>query len=277
METHIDSPNEQSAVTSAGHLRPDGLPVPPRLSFAQAAARVRVVLCQTSHPGNIGSAARALKTMGFARLVLVRPRYFPDPEAIALSSGANDVLDGAQVVESLSEALFGTVMAVAVTARRRELAVAPLWARQAVEKLSDVLQVTPDGDVALVFGNETSGLSNEELSLCQHWTMIPANPEYSSLNLAAAVQLMSYELRLALLDPGVPPAIADAGLPAAHEAIEGLLRHTERVAIDSGFLDPASPKRFLHRLRRLTARAAMEREEVAILRGLLAAVQKFIK
>lgn len=249
-------------------------------SERSAFERVRVVLCRTSHPGNIGSAARALKTMGFAQLVLVAPRHLPDAQAEALASGASDVLAAARVVPTLAEALVGTTMAVALTARRRELAVAPLWARAAAGELAQALQapdVGADTEVALVFGNETYGLSNEELGLCSRWAMIPANPDYSSLNLAAAVQLLCYELRLALDDPGAPPEVPDAGQPATHEDVERLLTHVEQVAVASAFLDPASPKRFVPRLRRLAARARLEREEVNILRGLLAAVQKLIQ
>ncbi len=250
--------------------------VPQRLTFPELTARVRVVLCHTSHPGNIGAAARAMKTMGFVSLVLVRPRYFPDAQATAMASGADDVLASARVVNSLSEALAGTSMAVALTARKRELAVSPLWARPAAAELAAAV-TTLAAEVALVFGNETSGLSNEDLLLCNRWAMIPTNPEFSSLNVSAAVQLMCYELRQALCDPGVPPAVSDGGEPATHDDVERLMEHLERVAVDSGFLDPASPKRLMPRMRRLLSRAAIEREEVNILRGLLAAVHKPFK
>jgi tRNA/rRNA methyltransferase len=212
-----------------------------------------------------------MKTMGFSRLVLVAPKCFPDPQADTMAVGATDLLATAHVVNTLAEALEGTVLATALTSRRRELAVPPLWARQAAQELA---QQTTLGEVALVFGNETYGLSNEELALCARWAMIPANPAYASLNLAAAVQLLSYELRLALLDPGPPPEIRDAGLPAKHEDVEHLIHHLQQVALDSGFLDPAAPKRFEPRMRRLFARARIEREELNILRGLLAAMQK---
>ena len=228
---------------------------------------VRIVLSRTSHPGNIGAAARALKTMGFARLVLVDPQCALDERAAAMASGAGDVLAGAQVCGTLAEALAGTVMAVALTARRRELAAPPLWAREAAQSLGETAR---QHEVALVFGNETSGLSNEELGLCSHWALIPANPEYSSLNLAAAVQILCYELRLAIAGTAPPPPIAGAGLPATHDEVEALMRHLEQMAVDSGFLDPDSPKRLMPRLRRLFGRAALEREEVNILRGLLA-------
>lgn len=231
-------------------------------------ARVRVVLARTSHPGNIGAAARALKTMGFGRLVLVDPKIFPDPQATALASGAADVLAAARVCGSLAEALHGTSLALALTARRRDLATEPLWARAGAAELAAV--AGRGGEVALVFGNETSGLSNEELALCARWAMIPANPAYASLNLAAAVQIMCYELRLALVAAPSAPSFAPAGRPATHDEVEGLITHLESAATASGFLDPERPGRLMLRLRRLFARAALEKEEVNILRGLLA-------
>lgn len=233
-------------------------------------ARIRVVLSHTSHPGNIGAAARAMKTMGLSRLVLVNPRFFPDPQADALASGAVDVLANARVVSSLAEALAGTTFATAVTARRRGLATEPLWAAEAAAELAGLAQ---DGEVALVFGNETAGLSNEEVSMCARWTKIPTDPECSSLNLAQAVQVLCYEIRMATVDAGSPPPINDAGPPASHEEVEGLIAHLERAAIGSGFLDPAQPKRLIPRMRRMFARAGLEKEEVNILRGLLSAFE----
>lgn len=233
--------------------------------------RVRVVLSHTSHPGNIGGAARAMKTMGLAHLVLVSPRLFPHDDAIARASGAEDLLVRARVVESLAEALDGCVLAAAVTARRRELSAPPRWARDAAVEL---IGAARRDQVALVFGNETSGLSNDEVALTHMPLMIPANPAYSSLNLAAAVQIVCYELRLAAADPGAPPPVAGEGSPASHEDVDRLVAHFERAAIASGFLDPASPKRLILRLRRLFARARLEREEVAILRGMLSAFEQ---
>lgn len=234
--------------------------------------RVRVVLSHTSHPGNIGGAARAMKTMGLSRLVLVRPRLFPHDDAIARASGAEDVLAGAQVVDTLNEALAGCVCTAAITARRRELSAPIRWARDAAAELIAIAR--HQGEVALLFGNEASGLSNEEVGATQMPVMIPANPAYSSLNLASAVQVLGYELRLAAADPGMPPPVAGEGLPAPHEEVDRLIAHFERAMIASGFLDPASPKRLIPRLRRLFARARLEREEVAILRGMLSAFEQ---
>jgi tRNA/rRNA methyltransferase len=234
----------------------------------ESMARIRVVLSNTSHPGNIGAAARAMKTMGVGHLVLVSPRAMPDAQSEAMASGAGDILAGAQIVDTLAEALNGTVMALALTARRRELAAEPLWARKGAAELA---AQTAQGDVALVFGNEQAGLSNDELAQCARWAMIPANPAYSSLNLAAAVQVMCYEMRMAMLGVLPAPTISGGGLPASHEDLDGLIAHWERVAIETGFLDPEKPGRLILRLRRLFSRAALEKEEVNILRGLLAA------
>lgn len=232
-------------------------------------SRIRIVLSHTSHPGNIGAAARAMKTMGLSRLYLVNPRYFPDPEADARASGASDVLEKAVVCKTLEEALADTVLAAGMSARRRDLALPFCWARDGAAQL---VSGESRGEVALVFGNETSGLSNEELSLCRLPIMIPANPDYSSLNLGAAVQLMCYELRLAAAAPGEAPK-SDLPLATAEE-IEGLYCHLEQTALASGFLDPAQPKRLMLRFRRLFARTGLEREEVSILRGLLTSFDK---
>jgi tRNA/rRNA methyltransferase len=232
--------------------------------------RIRIVLSHTSHPGNIGATARAMKTMGLSRLVLVNPKSFPDPQADAMASGAVDVLERAQVFETLEDALVGTAFSTAMTARRRGLAVEALWAREAAGELAVLSHAM---EVALVFGNETSGLSNEEVSMCMRWAKIPTDPDSSSLNLAQAVQVMCYELRMALVDAGAPPPVNDAGEHASHDEIEGLMAHLERAVTGSGFLDPAQPKRLMPRMRRMFARAGLEKEEVNILRGMLSSFE----
>ncbi|MCB1915417.1 MAG: RNA methyltransferase [Rhodocyclaceae bacterium] len=239
------------------------------MNGAAALDRIRIVLTRTSHPGNIGAAARAMKTMGLGHLVLVRPESFPDPVADARASGAIDVLEHARVVGSLEEALHGTVLACALTARRRELATPARWAHEAA---IEAAATTAAGEVALVFGNETSGLSNEELALCQVPVMVPANPAYSSLNLGAAVQLMCYELRMAAIAPGEAPY--QSGQPASFDEVEGFFGHLEQAMIGSGFHDPANPRRLMARIRRMFGRIRLEREEVGILRGLLAALER---
>ncbi|MFN3883468.1 MAG: RNA methyltransferase [Rhodocyclaceae bacterium] len=243
--------------------------------ISDAYRRVRVVLVRPRHPGNIGAAARAMKTMGFSRLVLVAPKTFPDPQAEAMASGATDVLAAARVVASIPAALEGVTLALALTSRRRELATAPLWARPAASELA---QAASQSEVALVFGNETTGLTNDELGNCNRWAMIPANPAYASLNLAAAVQVMCYELRQAIEAAGgavaPAPSFSPVGVAATHEEVEGLLAHFESAAMASGFLDPENPGRLMPRLRRLFARAGLEKQEVDILRGLLASFQR---
>ena len=235
--------------------------------------RVRIVLSHPSHPGNIGAAARAMKTMGLSRLSLVAPKHFPDPEAEARASGAADVLEQAVICATLSEALTGTVLVAGMSARRRDLAVPFRWAREgAAELLAGTGKGAHSNDVALVFGTEASGLSNDDLALCHFPVMIPANPDYSSLNLGAAVQLMCYELRLAATSPGAAPNSATE--LATAEEIEGFHQHLEQVAVASGFLDPSQPKRLMHRLRRLFGRVRLEHDEVSILRGLLTTVER---
>jgi len=225
----------------------------------------RIVLCQTSHPGNIGAAARAIKTMGLQRLYLVQPKKFPHAEATALAAGATDVLENAHVCETLAEALTGCAFAIGLSARKRQLSHELLDVRQAAQQAA---QVSSSQQVALVFGTEMSGLSNAELDLCQMLAMIPADPEFSSLNLAAAVQVMSYEIRMALLDGRMPMEPSDQPL-ANSEDLEMLYQHMEETLIRIGFLNPAAPGRLMQRLRRLYARARPEKVEVNILRGIL--------
>lgn len=236
--------------------------------------RVRVVLSHTSHPGNIGAAARALKTMGLSRLLLVNPKRFPDDEAVARAAGAEDVLAHAEVFASLDAALGDCVFVCAVSARHRNLGPPPLPARLAA---GEILARAGDGEVALLFGNETAGLSNAEVQRCQATVFIPANPDYTSLNLASAVQLLSYELRLAAFD-GCPPvrtrAVPFASPPASQHEQQGFYEHLERIMVSSGFLDPQRPRRLLPKLRRLFGRAELERDEINILRGLLDALER---
>lgn len=236
--------------------------------------RVRVVLSHTSHPGNIGAAARAMKTMGLSRLLLVDPKRLPDDAALARAAGATDVLAQAEVCASLDEALRDCVFACAVSARQRNLGPPPLQARAAA---AEILAKAGAGEVALVFGNETSGLSNSEVQSCQRTVFIPADPMYSSLNLASAVQVLCYELRLAAF-AGCPPVASKtvpfASPPASHQEVALFFAHLERVMVGSGFLDPQRPRRLLPKLRRLFGRAELERDEINILRGLLDAVER---
>jgi tRNA/rRNA methyltransferase len=230
---------------------------------------VRIILCGTSHPGNIGASARALKTMGLASLYLVSPKHFPAADADAMASGAVDLLRTATVCSSIDEALDGTVFAVACTARSRDLSHAVLTARETGLRL---VCEAANGPVALVFGPEQSGLTGREVGRCAAIGMIPTNPDYSSLNLAAAVQIFAYEVRQA--------AEAMASYPqetyeaASYGEVEFFFHHLELTLYDIGFLDPKQPKRLMQRLRRLFQRARLEKEEVNILRGILSAAQR---
>lgn len=236
----------------------------------QHLTRVRIILCQTSHPGNIGSAARAMKTMGVSQLVLVRPKTFPSPEAHALSAGAYDVLDNARVVDSLEEALVGCRWSLALSARRRELSLPCSDTREGVAQL---LNEAEHGDVALIFGTEMFGLSNEEVLRSNGLIQIAANPEYSSLNLAMAVQVLCYELRMQA-GAVLTEKAADTALErASADDIERMYAHMQETLVHIGFLNPARPRRLMPRLRRLFGRAGLEKMEVDILRGVLKAVQ----
>ncbi|TKC82702.1 RNA methyltransferase [Trinickia terrae] len=229
----------------------------------------RFVLVEPSHPGNVGAAARALKTMGFSRLVLVAPRVAhvqSDPEAIAMASGADDVLASAHVVPTLADALTGVHWSIALTARLREYGPPQLAPRVAAQ---EAFRHATNGDIALVFGNERTGLSNEDVERCSALAHIPANPAYSSLNLAQAIQVLTYELRMAYLGEPGGEAPAGAGGPrASSDEIERMFVHLENALIALEFLDPANPKKLMSRLRRLFARSGLEREEVNIVRGI---------
>lgn len=241
------------------------------MNGAFALDRIRVVLSRPSHPGNIGAAARAMKTMGLSQLWLVSPASFPDPVADARASGAVDILQSARVVSTLEEALADTVIAAAVTARRRELSLPRMTARAAA---SELVPWAERGNLALVFGNETSGLSNEEVGLCSLPVTIPTNPDFSSLNLGAAVQLVCYEMRMAALEPAAIYAGDPQPTAATHAEVEGFLAHLEQAVTESGFHEPHNPRRLMPRLRRLFARVRLEKEEVGILRGMLSSFQR---
>jgi len=237
-----------------------------------ALERIRIVLCSPSHPGNIGAVARAMRAMGLERLTLVAPSRFPDPEASARAAGATAILAAAKVVPTVDAALAGSVLAIGFSARPREFAGAVLSVRAAAQ---EALRFAQAGDVALVFGTEMSGLSNIELDRCQIVSTIPTNPGFSSLNLAAAVQVAAYELYVAASGGAVWSAPAFE--PATHEEIEQLFAHGEQMLIALNFLYPRQPKRLLPRLRRLFARARLEKEEVNILRGILARIDERLR
>lgn len=242
---------------------------------ADALGRIRVILVGTSHPGNVGSIARAMKTMGLTELVLVAPR---DPlvlrhsEAVALASGAADLLEAARVVATLPEALSHCHYAVALSARRRELSVPALDPGGAADLL--VERASLGECVALVFGSERYGLDNEDVMRCNAIASIPANPAYTSLNLAMAVQIMAYECRRAALTGAAPAPEGprSAVAMATHAEREQLFEHLERALVAVGFLDPQHHPKLMHRLRRLFARTGLEADEVNILRGICKAI-----
>jgi TrmH family RNA methyltransferase len=239
------------------------------MSSPDSLRNVRVVLSHARHPGNIGAAARAMKTMGLRDLWLVNPRQFPDAQADAMASGAADLLARARVCSSLDDALAGAVLAVATTSRYRDLPPGVLSPREAAARLAAEAAAHP---VALVFGSETFGLSTEEVSRCQNVVNIPADPDYASLNLAAAVQVMAYEVRLASgAGPTLPVPEFD---PATLDDIERLYQALDQALQETGFLDPRNPGRLMQRLRRLFSRTRLEKEEVAILRGILKSIAK---
>ena len=230
---------------------------------------IRIVLVQTSHPGNIGAAARAMKTMALTDLWLVSPGIFPHSEATAMASGADDVLERARVVPTLADAVADCGLVIGATARLRAQYYWPaLGVREAAGRIRTAALEAP---VAVVFGTERTGLTNEELELCNAVLNIPANPEYESLNLAQAVQVVAYELYAATAAPR-PATPREAPLAAAAEL--GLLyEHLDRVLADVGFTDRRGGVHLLRRFKRIFARAELDQLEVNILRGLLAAVQ----
>jgi tRNA/rRNA methyltransferase len=236
--------------------------------------RLRFVLVETSRAGNIGAAARALKTMGFGELVLVNPRFadaLQDPEAVAFASGAQDVLSGARIVGSIAEALAGCQFAAAVSARLREFS-PPIWTPRT---FAGHVGATAGLDAALIFGNERFGLPNEIVAQCNVLINIPANPDYSSLNLAQAIQVLAYECRMAFEDGAAPASpVGFHGDAASVTEIEGMYVHLEQALVAIDFLDADKPKKLMPRLKRLFSRTQLETEEVNILRGIASHILK---
>jgi tRNA/rRNA methyltransferase len=244
----------------------------PRSALNSSLHRIRVVLCEPSHPGNIGAAARAMRTMGLSRLVLVAPREFPHPEANARAAGADALLEAATIADSLDAALGSATLAIGFTARRREFAGS---ARSAREAATEAIRHCDVGEVALVFGGEMSGLSNAELARCQMVATIPGAAPHASLNLAAAVQVAAYEIFVAAQGDAVWNA--PAFQPARLEELEALYAHAQRTLAAMRFLNPRQPRRLLPRLRRLFARTRLEKAEVDILRGILARIDQLLE
>jgi tRNA (cytidine32/uridine32-2'-O)-methyltransferase len=238
-------------------------------------SRVRIVLVETSHPGNIGAAARAMKTMGLSQLVLVSPLKFPDAEATFRATGADDLLANAVVVNELKEALTGCDWVIGASVRQRKLSRPIYDPKICAEKIRDELK----GNIAIVFGRESSGLTNEELSLCHDQVSIPTNPDFSSLNLASAVQVICYELRMAMLSGGdsieLKESVAD---PLANaDEVAGFYDHLHSTLLQLHFLDAKQPKRLMERLHLLFNRAHLTKTELNILRGILRSIENALK
>lgn len=233
-------------------------------------ANIRIVLVNTSHPGNIGAAARAMKNMGLSKLILVEPERFPHADATARASGADDILQNAQVCSSLEEAIEGCGLVFGASARLRSL---PWPLVEPREMANQVVSEAAKLPVAIVFGREHSGLTNAELAICNALVHIPCNESFSSLNIAAAVQVLCYEINMAV---GTPLLEADDDSEiATSDELERFHEHLEKTLVDIDFLDPDKPRFLLRRLRRLYNRARLEQTEVNILRGILTATQKF--
>ena len=234
----------------------------------------KIVLCRTSHPGNIGSTARAIKTMGFTHLTLVNPKQFPHADANALAAGAEDILANATIVSAIEDALKDCHLIIGFTARQRELSQEHKNIREIAKGLKSESQ---SKKIALLFGNETSGLSNDEIKHCQVLGYINSNANYSSLNLAQAVQIICYEIRMQLTEGNEIIQLSKENELVTHEVQNGFYLHLEQLLTEIGFLKKIQGERLMQRLRLLFNRTNMEKDEVNILRGILTDIQKKIK
>ncbi|VAW87689.1 tRNA (cytidine(32)/uridine(32)-2'-O)-methyltransferase [hydrothermal vent metagenome] len=240
---------------------------------------VRFVLVNTSHPGNIGAVARAMKNMSLSELYLVEPKCFPHADATARASGADDLLESATLCETLDEALKGCELVFGSSARARRLSWPTLTPRESIETIA---KASPGAAVAIVFGRENSGLTNDEIARCNYLVSIPSNPDYTSLNIAAAAQIFAYELQLQIIKNKVSKyEQADKDLNeirvVTNDELAGLIGHFKRVMEETGFIEPGNPKTVIRRLRRLFARSKLDVDELNILRGLLSMVQNKLK
>ena len=241
------------------------------MSTVERQSKIRMVLVNTTHPGNIGGAARAIKNMGLTELYLVQPREYPAPRAVWRAAGARDILANAKIVESLDEAIEGCGLVVGTSARERRIPWPLINPRECGEK---IWSEAVSHDVALLFGREDRGLTNSELQKCNFHVHIPSNPDYSSLNLATAVQVLAYEVRMASLqdDKGVLPTMDEWDQPlATADELELFHNHLAETMATLKFYDPDNPKQLLTRMRRLFNRTRMDKMEVSMLRGLLTA------
>ncbi len=240
---------------------------------------IRIVLINTSHPGNIGGVARAIKNMGISKLYLVEPKEYPNEKAHARAASARDILDNATVCETLDEAIAGCTLVVGASARNRSIPWPVMDPRQTAET---IFKEVNGQDVAVVFGREDRGLTNSELQKCNFHMHIPSNPEYSSLNLAAAVQVACYELRMAALSEDVVDKAPDWGVEwdvriANTEEVQRFFVHLEETLTQLNVLNPKRPRQLMTRLKRLYLRSRPDEIEVNLLRGILSATQKHLK
>ena len=229
--------------------------------------KVKIVLVNTTHPGNIGAAARAMKTMGLDQLALVAPRHFPSAECTARAAGADDILARAAVFPSVEEAVADCGLVFGTSARTRSIT----WPEVTPETAATQIAGTAGGGAAVLFGRESSGLSNEELEICHAMIRIPTNAEFASLNIASAVQIICYEISKQYL--ARETGSGDAESPATTREMEYLYEHIEQTLIDIGYLDPEKPRRLMRRIRRLFNRARLDSNEYNILRGILTAIK----
>ncbi len=236
----------------------------------ESLGNIRIVLIGTTHPGNIGAVARSMKCMGLADLALVAPKIFPHSEATARASGADDLLERARVSDALPPALEGCRLVIGTSARRRSIQWPELTPRQAAERLHREAQAGP---VALLFGRERSGLSNDELDRCHYLTRVDTDESFSSLNIAAAVQLFAYELRLAALAGAVAEPAPSANALADAVAVENFHGHLARMLLTIGFTEKRQSEKLMRRLRRLFNRVRLEADEVNLLRGIFKAAE----
>lgn len=238
-------------------------------------ANIRIVMVNPTHPGNIGAVARAMKTMGLVDLWLVAPKYFPHEDATARAAGAVDVLERARVVLSFDEAIADCGLVLGASARVRTISWPQLSVREAARQ---AITLAPSAHVAMVLGAERVGLTNMQLDRCHALVQIPANPEYASLNIAAAAQVIAYELRMACLERDVTAASAQpTHVPAPEQELERFYEHLRQTMIAVKFLDPENPRQLMRRVRRLFNRAMPDTMELNILRGILAAVDQLGK
>ena len=237
--------------------------------------RIRIVLVQPSHPGNIGAAARAMKTMGLSRLVLVAPKAFPHAEATALAAGAGDVVDAAAVHATLPDAIADCRLVLGATARRRDVPMEEIDPREAAARV--VAAAREGHEVALVFGNERTGLENDEIKRCQAAVLIPSDPEFASLNLAQAVQVLAYEVRIALLAGASPLPAQKSDRPASSAELDVFFEHLEKTLDAIDFHKGRAPTTVMLRLRRLYLRAQPDERELRILHGILTDTERMAR